>query len=197
MKVKDLIKKLQTLDGELEVTTTNNNGLFTSVDDVALQEWGGVYASATLVLGHYDNSKCIIESKKSSESYVDENFIDNVNRNLQAYSERINKTEAMEANNVFKKDFAVLQKTFKKWYAENYDMIREETMKELIGYPTKIELLSLNELENALSDSNLYRDVNPEYRKYLLESLLEEKLNDEIKNKISKKAEEIFKYILN
>lgn len=197
MKVKDLIKKLQTLDGELEVTTTNNNGLFTSVDDVALQEWGGVYASATLVLGRYDNSKCIIESKKSPETYVDENFIDNVNRNLQAYNERINKTEAMEANNVFKKDFAVLQKTFKKWYAENYDMIREETMKELIGYPTKIELLSLNELENALSDSNLYRDVNPEYRKFLLESLLEEKLDDEIKNKISKKAEEIFKYILN
>ena len=197
MKVKNLIQKLQTLDGELEVTTTNNNGLFTSVDDVALQEWGGVYASATLVLGRYDNSKCIVESKKSSETYVDEDFIDNVNRNLRSYNERIDKTEAMEANNVFKKDFAVLQKTFKKWYAENYDMIKEETMKELIGYPTKIELLSLNELENALSDSNLYRDVNPEYRKYLLESLLEEKLDDEIKNKISKKAEEIFKYILN
>lgn len=191
MTVRELIKRLSCFDGNLEVTTSNKMGLFQSVDDVVLQEWSNnTFSSATLVLGKYDNKKCIVNEDKINESRVDNEFIDNVNRSS---NNKINKMEALNLKAYFVNDYGKYKEKFKDSpldiyrdeFHENvvkkYNETMEDAMMELFGTKKPLDRMTLSELKKIYGD-DLNEDVEIDRNDIL--QVLYTRLNEKIKDVI-------------
>ena len=191
MTVKELKDKLSKYDEKLEVTTSNNMGLFSAIDKVTLQEWGDdAFASVTLVLGEYVNKKCIVNQYKLNESRIDNEFIDNVNENLES-GENIDKKEALKLKSPFIDDFNELHEKIQNNIMKDYEDIMSESMIELFGNTKPLENRTLGELQELVK-LEWMREITSEnfHDRYDLLRFLYYKLNQVIKSKMLEKAKE-------
>ena len=154
MQNKDLVSILQKYDGEVEITTSNKKGVFSDIDGVEMQEWtdcyGNSHASITLVLGGYDDSRSIVDS--------DEEFIDNVNSNLEP-EDWIDKEEAIEAKRVYEDE--IERDEYEENFNLRYDNAAKESMIELFGDDSPLEKSSTQRLVKYVYE-NGWEDEIPE-----------------------------------
>lgn len=185
MKNSELIKILQDFDGDIEVTTSDRKGTFSSIKCVELQNWGdeGKYSSVTLVLGDYSNEKCIKEQTEEEE------FIDKVNENLPEHYQ-IDKEEAIKAKEVFEKDLKKEQDEYNEWFKKEYDVVARESMKELFENDENLDTRTDGDLKYYVYKNGWQDEIDKDYlnnRKELL-CILYNKLNDLVDKKMTKKA---------
>lgn len=184
MKKLELIKCLQSIDGDFEVTISDRKGKFSGIKNVEMQNWSDdkdSYASITIVLGDYDKSKLIISPEK---------FIDNINKELDDDSQ-IDKEEAIKAKQVFDDDYNNnIQETCRKWYEKNYKKIEDETLIELFDDNKSILEKTINELKYYIYKNDWVNEISPEdlNDKASLVGFLLTKLNDEVMKKINIKC---------
>lgn len=182
MKKLELIKHLQSIDGDFEVTTSDRKGTFSDIKSVELQKWGDdKYASITLVLGGYDKNKLRVLDKNQ-----DEEFIENVNKELDDTS-KIDKKEALDAKKIFDNDFSNIQEKCKNWYEMNYEKIENDALIKLFDNDEPIfekptEILKYYIYKNDWIDEISHSDFND--RSSLI-TFLQDKLNNEIKKQIN------------
>ena len=179
MKVKDLISSLSKYDGDLEVTTSDNHGLFSSIGDVIMQRWSDdSFASVTLVLCRYDNSKCIVDDEKITENRADNEFLDNVN-NQSEY--KIDKKESLGLKALFTGDLEEYRSEIEKTVEKRYTKVLMDSMDELFGFRKTLEELSLGELKDCLKEVGFNDELND---RYTITMILYSKLNERIKKKL-------------
>ena len=138
---------------EAEVTTSDKKGAFMSVDGVEMQSWqvnDKKHSSVTLVLGKYDKEKT-----------EDEEFIDNVNKELKD-GDKIDKKEAIVAKKDFDKEFIEekkkveenlkkhlenLYKLQKDRFKKEYDKMTVDVMKELFEDERPLNTKTIGDLK--------------------------------------------------
>ena len=185
MKNYELIKFLQDFDGDIEVTTSDRKGTFSSIKSVELQKWGDNerYSSITLVLGDYSKEECLKEQTEEEE------FIDKVNENLPKHYQ-INKEEAIKAKEVFDKDLKKEQEEYNEWFKKEYDVVARESMKELFENEENLDTRTDGDLKYYVYKNGWQDEIDKDYlnnRKELL-GILYNKLNNLVDKKMTKKA---------
>lgn len=185
MKNYELIKFLQDFDGDIEVTTSDRKGTFSSIKSVELQKWGDNerYSSITLVLGDYSKEECVKEQTEEGE------FIDKVNENLPKHYQ-INKEEAIKAKEVFDKDIKKEQEEYNEWFKKEYDVVARESMKELFENEENLDTRTDGDLKYYVYKNGWQDEIDKDYlnnRKELL-GILYNKLNNLVDKKMTKKA---------
>ena len=212
MKNSELIKLLQIYDGELEITTSDRNGIFSDIKSVELQQWeskNGIHKSITLVLANKcDKNKTLVKGKTVYEIQLndertlqksdDEKFIDNVNKQLDE-SSKIDKDDALKAKKSFDTDIAEIQKKYKEWYNKKYDKIAKDAMKELFGSEVELNTKSIQELKLHVYENGWQNELDKGElnNRGIVLRLLYHKLDEKVKQMLSDDTNKLWNDINN